>query len=288
MRSCLYECRVMHHRMHPKVHRFEYGIFLACIDLDELDALHTRLRWLSHNRRNLFEFRDTDHRTRPTPQPAAPKADEPPRASLPASVGSSPHPAPAPLRQRIADWLAQQGVTIPADARIRLLTFPRVLGYVFNPVSFYFVHTASGEPVTAIAEVGNTFGEQKPYVVPTDATASDAGTGRFRRIVPKHFYVSPFSALDLRFDFRLCNPDDRLAIAVDDLDAGDRKLLVTTLTGTRRPLSDRELLRLAVRYPLVTLRTITLIHWQAFRLWRKGIPFHRKAAHPELQQGVHL
>lgn len=254
----------MHHRTHPREHRFQYGIFLACLDLDELDRLDRRLRWFSRNRRNLFEFRDSDHFT---------------------GMDAPPQPRRGPdLRSRLVDWLAGQGVAVPDSARIRLLTFPRVLGYVFNPVSFYFVHGPDGEPITAVAEVGNTFGEQKPYRVPV---TSEAGGSRFRLVAPKHFYVSPFSTLDLRFDFRLRSPDDRLAIAVDDLDPDGRKILVSTLTGERRPLSDAELLRLTLRYPLVTLRTITLIHWEALRLWLKRIPFHRKASHPQLQTGIH-
>jgi len=285
LRSCLYECRVMHHRRHPRQHRFEYGLFLACLDLDELDALHTRLRWFSRNRRNLYEFRDTDHFTR------APGSDD---------------PAPAGgIRAGLTAWLATQGVSLPAEARVQLVTLPRVLGYVFNPVSFYFASNPDGSLLFAVAEVGNTFGEQKPYLVPvergdgeegrtrgtrpSDAHPSDGpmpGAGRFRLIAPKHFYVSPFSALDLRFDFRLQMPGERLVLGVNDLDAQDKTVLISAVTGIRRPLSDAELLRLTLRYPLVTARVITLIHWQALRLWWKKLPFHRKSDHRDLQRDV--
>ena len=105
-------------------------------------------------------------------------------------------------------------------------------------------------------------------------------------VAPKHFYVSPFSALDLSFDFRLEDPGDRLVVGVNDVDAEGRTVLISTLTGTRVPLTDGSLRRMLWRYPLVTLRTITLIHWQALRLWLKRIPWHRKSDRADLQRGI--
>lgn len=271
LRSRLYECRVMHHRLSPKEHRFEYGLFLACVDLDELDAIQQRLRFFSHNRRNLYELRESDHFIHP---PADPE--------VPASGG---------LKARVVSWLGHQGVAPEQIGRIELVTLPRVAGYVFNPVSFYFVSAPDGSPVGAIAEVGNTFGEQKPFFVPrrdraSVASSDSASAEQFRLVAPKHFYVSPFSALDLQFDFRLARPGERLSLGVNDVDSTGKTVLISSLTGTRRPLTDRELLRLTARYPLVTARVITLIHWQALRLWLKRIPFFSKAAQPELQRGV--
>ena len=110
--------------------------------------------------------------------------------------------------------------------------------------------------------------------------------GGFRRIVPKEFYVSPFSDLDLRFDFRLRTPTEDLDLAVDDLAADGSEVLISRLEGRRLPLTDGMLLRLTARYPLVTLRVITLIHWHALRLWARRVPWHRKADRPEAQRGV--
>lgn len=262
LRSCLYECRVMHHRLMPRQHRFEYGLFLACLDLDELDAISARLRLFGRNRRAVYEFRDADHFTRPGGPDSGP-------------------PVPG-LRSAVVGWLAEQGVRVPAGARIRLVTLPRVAGYVFNPVSFYFVTDAAGHAICAVAEVGNTFGEQKPYLVPVESAAT---SGVFRLIAPKHFYVSPFSPLELQFDFRLRDPGEHLVIGVNDVDGEGRTVLISTLTGKRRPLTDGELVRLTLRYPLVTLRVIGLIHWEALRLWLKRIPFLRKSGQPELQRG---
>ncbi len=171
-----------------------------------------------------------------------------------------------------------------------------MLGHIFNPVSFYFCHAADGTPLCAVTDVQNTFGELKPYLVPVagaqaPATAGDRSAIRdprpaFHRRVPKHFYVSPFSALDLCFDFRLRTPGERLEIGVDDVTAAGKTMLVTTLTGTRLPLTDGQLLRLTAKYPLVTLRVITLIHWHALKLWWKRLPWYRKAADTGLQRDV--
>jgi hypothetical protein len=256
----------MHHRRSPREHRFEYGIFLACIDLDELGVLDGSLRWFGWNRRRVVSFHDADHMG---------------RGGVPAGGGGT-----GGARAALEGWLASQGIHLPAGARVRLLTFPRVLGYVFNPVSFYFVETPEGGPLLAVAEVGNTFGEQKPYVVPLDRSADGSRRPFFRVVTPKHFYVSPFSALDLNFDFRLEEPGERLAVGVNDVDAQGKTVLVSTLTGSRVPLTDAWLRRMLLRYPLVTLRTITLIHWQALRLWLKRLPWHRKSERPDLQRGV--
>ena len=261
LRSCLYEARVMHHRLEPRVHRFEYGIFLSCLDLDEIDRLDARLRCFSHNRRNWLEFRDSDH----LPHPGDGKRD--------AKTGT---------KNALKAWLSHQGIVLADDDKVLLVTLPRIAGYVFNPVSFYFCAKASGEAICAVAEVGNTFGELKPYVVPLEA---DGNGTSFRCIVPKHYYVSPFTALDVCFDFQLQTPGPGLRIAVNDVCDG-RNLLVTTLTGIQRPFTDREVLRLSLRYPLVTLKVITAIHWQALRLWLKRVPWHAKSEHRELQRGV--
>jgi DUF1365 family protein len=246
----------MHHRLHPKTHRFAYGIFMMCVDLDELDALASRSRLFRRNRRALYEFRDSDHLEIPG---AA--------AGVKASLGA---------------WLAEQGVELSPAAAVRLLTLPRVAGYIFNPVSFFFCERADGSPLCAVAQVGNTFGELKPYLIPP---ATGGETGTFRLVVPKHYYVSPFSDLEVCFDFRLRTPSGRLKIGVNDV-AGDRTLLVSTLTGVSLPFTDANLLRLTLRYPLVTLRVIALIHWHALRLWLERVPWHRKAANPHLQRGV--
>lgn len=294
-RSCLYDCSVMHHRLAPKEHHFRYGIFQFCLDLDELDTLSTRLRLFHRNRPALYRFNDSDHLPPGAELPDAGRADLRSASSLqmepqgraqrgptmpphlPSSISDSPS-----AKSSLLAWIATQGLPLPADTRVLLLTHCRVLGYIFNPVSFYFCLDAQDRPLCAVAEVGNTFGEQKPFLLGPEHFD---GEGRFRRVVSKHFYVSPFFALDLAFDFKLRVPGEQLDIHIDDRE-GDRPVLLTALTGRRVPLTDANLARLTLKYPLVTLRVITLIHWHALKLWWKNIPWHRKAANPHLQQGV--
>lgn len=250
--NALYECRVMHHRLTPKEHRFDYRVFYLWLDLDQLDALYGSLRFFSRNLWNVFSFYDRDHLNLGEPT----------------------------VKANLLRWLTGQGVDASSIARIQFLTFPRVFGYIFNPVSFFFCFDEQGTTLCTVAQVTNTYREQKPYLL-RDRDAD----GRFRLITPKHFYVSPFSALDLHFDFKLRVPDDKLDIHIDDRE-GDRPILLSALTGERKPLTDARLLWFVVKYPLLTLRVIFLIHWHAFLLWCKRIPVHRKAAQPELQRDV--
>ena len=254
LNSCLYECSVMHHRLAPKEHHFRHDIFMFWLDLDELDAVTRKITLLGHNRANLYAFRDDDH--------------------LPCGGGA--------LKDRMVAWLASNGVRFDPRGRIRLLTLPRVAGYIFNPISVYFCFDPAGAPVCAVAEVGNTFREMKLYLLGPDERGVD---GIFRKTTVKNFYVSPFSALDLKFDFKLRVPGETVTLHVDDWD-GAEKTLVTTLTGKRSPLTNGRLLWFTIKYPLVTLKVIFLIHWHAFLLWLKKVPFHRKAANPSLQTEV--
>lgn len=250
--SAIYECRVMHHRLRPKVHRFDYRVFYLWLDLDELDELSSRLRLFKRNRAALFSFFDADHILKDG----------------------------ATVKENALQLMREAGVDTTTISRVRLLTFPRVLGYIFNPVCFYYAYDAQDQPVCALAEVTNTFLEQKPYVL----TAREGD--RFRLVTPKHFYVSPFLDLELHFDFKLRLPTEHLEIHIDDQE-GDGKAILTSLTGRRRALTDASLIACALKYPLLTLRVIFLIHWHALRLWMKGLHVYRKAERPELQRGLY-
>lgn len=252
MNSCLYECTVMHRRLAPKKHEFVYRIFLFLFDLEELPEIERQIPFFSVNAPNLYSLRNEDYFQFHSRD----------------------------IRQNLETYLATQNLLI-RPARVLLLTLPRLLGYTFNPVSVFFCFDESHRPLTAVIQVGNTFGELKPYLVPCDPD----GQG-FHVRVPKNYYVSPFSALDLEFDFRFDLPARRLRLAIDDYSGGER-VLISTVTGAREELTSANLARFTLRYPLVTLKVIFLIHWEALRLWLKKIPFRLKESDPELQQGAH-
>lgn len=249
--SHIYQCTVMHQRLRPKRHGFSYRVFYLWLDLDDLSALDQDLALFSRNRFNLFSFYDRDH--------------------LGGDHGD--------VKAGFLSVLAGRGVDTSRIASIKMLAFPRVLGYVFNPVTFFYAFAADGSPVCALAQVTNTYREQKFYVL------NETGDDGFTLVTPKLFYVSPFSELDLKFDFHLHLPTEKLHITVDDVDESG-KVLFSALTGTRHALSDSGLIACAAKYPLLTLKVIFLIHWQALLLWLKRVPFFSKSAGRELQQDV--
>jgi DUF1365 family protein len=258
----------MHHRFSPRVHRFDYRIFMFALDLDELDLLDRQLNFFSVNRRNLYSFRERDYLP----------------ASEPLHNPTSPTDAPMTglgLKARIVAYLAAHGVDLQGG-RVLLVTLPRVAGYLFNPVSFFFCEDRHGQPVAALAEVTNTFREMKPFLL---GPATRQGTA-FRLRLPKYFYVSPFTDVDIAFDFTLRDPAEKLSVQIDDYDGGLRTL-TSTVAGTRRPLTDAALAWYSFKYPLITLRIIALIHWHALRLYFKKVPWFAKAARPGAQRDLH-
>ena len=259
MNSALYECHLLHHRLHPREHRFTNRIFFFALDLDELDALSRRLRLFSRNRPNFYQFRDADH--------------------LPSEEESAESPAPS-LKEKVNRYLRHKGVAVEA-ARVVLVTIPRVAGYLFNPVSIYYCYDADGEALCAIAEVTNTFREVKPYLLAPESKDH----ARFRLRVPKLFYVSPFSPLTAAFDFHLRLPDERLVVRINEYE-GDRLLLHSVLAGRRRPLTDATLAGFALKYPLLSLTVMARIHLQALHLYLKKVPYFRKAADPSRQTAL--
>jgi DUF1365 family protein len=207
-----------------------------------------------HDQGNLYSLRETDH------EPAGPQ----------------------PLKERINAFLRQNGIEPGPFGRVMLLTLPRILGYVFNPISIYYCFDSEGAPICSVAEVGNTFREMKLFLLGRETL----GAGQtFSQVVPKHFYVSPFSGLELSFDFRLRVPDRELNVKINDRD-GDKTILISTLTGRRAALTNTKLTWFTIKYPLLTLKVMFLIHWHAFRLWLKRIPFYRKAENVGLQRDV--
>ena len=269
MHSRLYECSVLHHRFAPKVHAFRYRLFMLALDLDELAETHGACRLLSVNGGNLYSVREADYLRVDEP------LHNPTGATMPVSGAAG-----RSLKSRVLSALQARGLDLPV-ARVELVTMPRVLGFGFNPVSFYFCYDEAGRPRAAIAEVTNTFREMKAYLLDESTWAA----GAFRLRVPKEFYVSPFSAVDVAFDFTLRPAGRRLAVQIDDHTAGKRTM-TSTLTGVAAPLTDGRLAWFLVKYPLLTLLVVARIHWQAARLYLKRVPWSAKAARAELQRDL--
>ena len=246
LHSCLYAGEVMHRRAAPH-HRLRYRVFSLLLDLDELPVLDTRLRWFGHNRFNLVSFWDRDH-------------------------GRCDGTAP---RAWVDAALAANG--IEPGGRIALLCFPRLYGYVFNPLSIFFCYAPSGALRAILYEVRNTFGDKHGYLieVPSDH-AADAAIGH---ACAKAFHVSPFLPIAGDYHFRLKQPGERLAIQIRHVIDGTEVLLATH-RAERRPLTDVSLLRSVIRHPLMTVKVIAGIHWEALLLWLKRARYHPRPAPP--------
>jgi DUF1365 family protein len=241
---------VTHTRHAPVPHRFGYRHVLLGIDLSELERLFER-RWLwSVERANVFSFRRRDY------------------------LG----PVELPLDEAVRRRVEQRSGRRPLG-RILLVTQPRFLGYVFNPVSFYFLYDESGERVeSVVAEITNTpWNERHAYVLPAAASAADGERLRFR--FAKDFHVSPFLPMDLAYDWSFTAPGERLGVHMR-VSRGGQALFDADLTGERHPLTGRALARAALRQTGLSLRVVSAIYWQALRLKLKGVPFHQ---HPRLR-----
>jgi uncharacterized protein len=245
VRSAIYVGSVMHRRLYPRTHRFRYRAFWFLLDLEELADLSNTLRCFSHNRPNIFSLYDADH-----------------------GDGSS-----MPLRAQVERHIAEAGINI-AGGPIQLLCMPRTLGYCFNPLSIFFCYRADGAPAALVYQVHNTFGERHSYVIPVE-DQSDALQQSCRKL----FYVSPFLDMDMRYEFRIIGPDDRITVGIC-ASAPERPVLSAMLTGARKSLTDRNLARVFVTIPVITLKVVAAIHWEALRLWAKGIRLRRRPPAP--------
>jgi len=245
----------MHNRLEPKVHRFHYNVFMFYVDLDELDALAKKHFMFSSNKWNFFSFRDREHLQLP--------ADNPDQSKT--------------TKQHILDYLASNN--IHGVERIMLLTNMNVLGYNFNPVSFYICHDKTGNVVCSVVEVSNTYREMKTFLV------TEKKDEKYYLNTTKYFYVSPFIDHDANFEFVVGVPDEKLNIRIDDIKEG-RKIFISTLTGIRKEFSGWNLFKYFLRFPVIPLQVMFLIHWNALLLWLKKIPYHKKAAHANLQRDV--
>lgn len=239
----------MHARLRPFRHRFSYRIFSLLVDLDDLARLAVGSRLLRHNRFGVFSILDRDHGPRDG----------------------------TPIKPWVEALARDRGIDL-SGGRVLMLTFPRVLGYVFNPISVFYAFDRSGAFRAVVYEVSNTFGDHHSYFLPVDPNSAPAGAAT-RQACDKRLHVSPFFGMAGGYRFRVSIPGDRLGLRID-ADGADGPQMVATLAGRRRPLDDRHLLSAFLAVPFVTLKVIAAIHWQALRLWIKGARYHRRPRPP--------
>jgi uncharacterized protein len=237
--AALYFGEVMHARLKPVRHRFNYRVMSLLIDLDRLDAADRQTPLFGVNRAALYSFNEADHGHRD---------------------GSS-------LRAYAQGRATEHSIDL-TGGRVMLLCYPRLLGYTFNPLSVYFCHRADGGLALVIYEVRNTLGDIHGYALPVNPDeASHAG---IRQQQDKLFYVSPFVEMATRYHFRISPPAEQVKLRILEIDR-EGPLLAATFKGHRRVLNTVELLRSFCALPLVTLKIVAAIHWEALRLWLKGV-----------------
>jgi len=235
-----------HRRFAPVAHAFTYPVFMALLDIDRIPELMRVSRLTSWNRWNWASFDDRDHFGDPA----------------------------RPLRERLAADAAREGIQLP-DGPVFLLTHLRYLGYCFNPVSFYYLFDRDARLQLVLAEVNNTFGGSHNYWLRPDGSSA-----AFRSAAAKSLYVSPFMPADLDYGFAFTPPEDRLVAHMDTTRSGS-VIFDATLSLARRPWTAREVRRQLVRYPAMTAQVMAGIHWQALKLWWKGVPLVPREAREE-------
>ena len=239
---------VMHRRLFPVQYRFVYRVFGLLVDLDRLDEAASRCRWFSRNRFNLFSFYDRDHGP----------AD-----------GS-------PLRDWLAGHVSRMGLDLPIR-RIELQCFPRVLGHAFNPLSVWYCYGPGDDLAAVLCEVHNTFGQRHSYLLHRDGEPMAWPVVRHEHT--KEFYVSPFVGMEADYRFRFARKGIESSTVIHEYQ-DNRLMLVAVQRGESRELTDANLLRALALYPLVSLKIVVMIHWQALKIWLRGASFFSKPALP--------
>ena len=240
--SNIYNGTVIHKRFKPKEHFFKYSVFSLLIDLSELDYLDKQVRFFSYNKMNLISFYDKDHGNRD---------------------GTS-----------IIDWVKKnlnQNSISSENIKVKLLCYPRILGYVFNPLSVFYVYNNQDKLIAILYEVKNTFGEQHTYIFKINNNDK-----LLQHNCLKKFHVSPFIEMDCKYFFRTLVPDKKISVVIDQYDNNNNKLLYASQDGYIADLKTSELLKSYIKHPLMTFKIIIAIHFEAFKLWSKGIKFIKK------------
>lgn len=243
MTTGIYPGRVIHERLRPRHHRLSYGVFSLLVDLDDLKERTRNLKWLSYNEGGFYAIHDKDH-----------------------GDGQN-------IRSWVTAELTQAGLACAAH-RVSMLCYPRILGYVFNPLTVFFCYDTSDQLSAVIYEVHNTFKERHAYVLPV----SGPPTKVIKQCCAKNFYVSPFVPMACRYKFRLQPPGEKVRVVIREEDE-EGLLLAASFNGDHLPLSDAVLIKMALKFPLMTLKVMVGIHIEAVRLWLKKTPYfpHKSA-----------
>ena len=240
MTSSIYNGTVIHKRFKPKIHFFKYQVFSLLIDLSELKILDQKISFFSYNSFNLISFFDKDHGDR---------------------NGSS-----------LIEWVKknlEENKIISENIKIKLLCYPRIFGYVFNPLSVFYVYDKNEELISILYEVKNTFGEQHTYIFKVE------NNNLLQHNCEKKFHVSPFIEMDCNYFFRILKPTEKISVIIDQYQSNE-KILYASQDGIRRDFTSSELIRSYLKHPLMTFKIIIAIHFEAFKLWTKGIRYIKK------------
>jgi DUF1365 family protein len=241
MTSSIYNGTVIHKRFKPKIHYFKYRVFSLLIDLSELEYLSEKIKFFSHNKFNLVSFYEKDHGNRD---------------------GSS-------LVSWVKKNLKDNNIN-SEDVKIKLLCYPRILGYVFNPLSVFYIYNIDEKLICILYEVKNTFGEQHTYIFKVDNDQN-----LYQHNCSKKFHVSPFIEMNCKYFFRLLKPGEKISVIIDQYQT-DEKILYASQDGQRVDFNTKELIKSYLKHPLMTFKIISAIHFEAFKLWLKGIKFIKK------------
>ena len=239
--SYIYTGSVIHKRFKPKIHSFNYKVFSLLIDLSEIDLLNKNLKIFSYNKFNIISFFNKDHGPRD---------------------GSS-------LKNWVVNNLKKNNIETN-DIQIKILCYPRIFGYVFNPLSVFYVYDKNSDLISILYEVKNTFGEQHTYIFKTKKE-----NNLIQHVCKKKFHVSPFIQMNCVYFFRLLKPGNKISVIIDVQDP-EGKILYTSQDGIKSELNNNNLITSYLKHPLMTFKIIMAIHFEAFKLWLKGIKFIKK------------
>ena len=239
--SAIYNGQVIHKRFKPKVHYFKYKVFSLLLDLSELEKLDKKVNFFSFNKFNLISFHEKDHGERD---------------------GSS-------LKLWVQKNLEKNNIQ-NTDIKIKILCYPRIFGFVFNPLSVFYVYNLEGQLISILYEVKNTFGEQHTYIF---KVLKDSNL--IQNNCSKKFHVSPFIEMNCNYFFRLLKPGNKISVIIDQYDS-ENKVLYASQDGIRSDFNTKQLIKSYLKHPIMTFKIILAIHYEAFRLWAKGIKFIKK------------